>query len=113
MPDGKVRYIKSSSNNGIWITNVYHGQYGDVIGVGAKSGSASTYYGDMYFVNGSANRVLFRGYSSANASGGVSCTNANNDASYSYANYGSRLAFRGKLVKASSVARYKAAREVA
>ena len=113
MPDGKVRYIKSSSNNGIWIANVYHGQYGDVICVGAKSGSASTYYGDTYWVSISAFRVLARGCSYANAHGGVSCTYANYDASNSNANYGSRLAFRGKLVKASSVARYKAAREVA
>ena len=91
MPDGNVRYIKSSSYNDIWITNVYHGQYGDVIGVGSHSGSSSTYYGDKYWVSGSANRVLYRGYNNANANGGVSYTNANNDASNSNANYGSRL----------------------
>ena len=88
-------------------------KYGDVIGVGAKSGSASTYYGDTYWVSISAYRVLARGCSNANAYGGVSCSYANSGASYSGALYGSRLAFRGKLVKASSVARYKAAREVA
>ena len=113
MPDGNVRYIKSSSYNDIWITNVYHGQYGDVIGVGSPSGSSSTYYGDKYWVSGSANRVLCRGYYYALACGGVSYTNANSDASYTYTYVGSRLAFRGKIVKASSVARYKAAREVA
>ena len=111
MPDGNVRYIKSSSYNDIWITNVYHGQYGDVIGVGSPSGSSSTYYCDKYWVIGSANRVLARGCIYANAYGGVSYANAYYDASNSHANYGSRLAFRGKLVKASSVARYKAERE--
>ena len=43
----------------------------------------------------------------------MSNANANNDASYTYAYIGSRLAFRGKLVRAQSVAAYKAIREVA
>ena len=113
MPDGNTRYIKVSSYNDIWITNVYHGQYGDVIAVGSASGSASTYYGDKYLVNGSANRVLFRGCYYASSNGGISCTYANSDASNTSTNVGSRLAFRGKIVKASSVARYKATSEVA
>ena len=58
-------------------------------------------------------RVVFRGYNNANANGGVSYANANNDASYSYSSIGSRLAFRGKIVRAQSVAAYKAIREVA
>ena len=91
MPDGNTRYIKVSSYNDIWITNVYHGQYGDVIAVGSASGSASTYYGDKYWVNGSANRVLYRGYNNANSNGGISYTNANNDASNTNTNVGSRL----------------------
>ncbi len=113
MPDGNTRYIKVSSYNDIWITNVYHGQYGDVIAVGSASGSASTYYGDKYWVNGSANRVLFRGYYNASSYGGISYTNAVYGASGTYTSVGSRLAFRGKIVKASSVARYKATSEVA
>ena len=36
-----------------------------------------------------------------------------NDASSTYAYIGSRLAFRGKIVRAQSVAAYKAIREVA
>ena len=36
-----------------------------------------------------------------------------NDASDTNANVGSRLAFRGKIVRAQSVAAYKAIREVA
>ena len=35
------------------------------------------------------------------------------DASNAFANVGSRLAFRGKIVRAQSVAAYKAIREVA
>ena len=56
--------------------------------------------------------MVYRGYNNANANGGVSNANANNDASNTNANVGSRLAFRGKLVRAESVEAYKAIREV-
>ena len=36
-------------------------------------------------------RVVYRGNNNASANGGVSCSNANNDASNSNANIGSRL----------------------
>ncbi len=81
--------------------------------VGNLNGSSSTYYTDMYWISTATVRVVYRGYSNANANGGVSNANANNDASYTYANVGSRLAFRGKIVRAQSVAAYKAIREVA
>ena len=57
--------------------------------------------------------MVYRGYNNASASGGVSSASAYNDASYANANVGSRLAFRGKIVRAQSVAAYKAIREVA
>ena len=43
----------------------------------------------------------------------MSYAGASNDASYAYASIGSRLAFRGKIVKAQSVAAYKALTEIA
>ncbi len=58
-------------------------------------------------------RVVLRSDYYANAGGGVSCANASNDASNSSTDVGSRLAFRGKIVVAESVAAYKAAVEVA
>ena len=58
-------------------------------------------------------RVVYRGCNSANAGGGVSGANASNGASFANANVGSRLAFRGKLVRAQSVAAYKALSEAA
>ena len=57
--------------------------------------------------------MVYRGNNNANANGGVSYANASYDASYSYTSVGSRLAFRGKIVVAESVAAYKAAVEVA
>ena len=58
-------------------------------------------------------RVVYRGYYNAYAGGGVSSAYAYNDASYAVASVGSRLAFRGKLVRAQSVAAYKVLSEAA
>ena len=58
-------------------------------------------------------RVVYRGCDSAYAGGGVSSANADHDASNASAYVGSRLAFRGKLVRAQSVAAYKALSEAA
>ena len=57
--------------------------------------------------------MVYRGYHYAHADGGVSHAGASYDASYSFPGIGSRLAFRGKIVKAQSVAAYKALIEVA
>ena len=90
-----------------------HGKYMDMIPVGNLNGSSSTYYTDMYWISTATVRVVYRGCHYAGAYGGVSYANASNDASNSNAHVGSRLAFRGKIVRAQSVAAYKAIREVA
>ena len=77
------------------------------------NGSSSTYYSDIYWISTATCRVVYRGCSYANASGGVSDASANNDASYAHTYVGSRLAFRGKIVRAQSVAAYKALSEAA
>ena len=70
-------------------------------------------YTDMYWISTATVRVVCRGDYYANANGGVSYAYANSDASNTNASVGSRLAFRGKIVRAQSVAAYKAIREVA
>ncbi|MEO5097900.1 hypothetical protein ABH011_22465, partial [Bacteroides thetaiotaomicron] len=89
------------------------GKYMDMIPVGNLNGSSSTYYTDMYWISTATVRVVYRGCVYANAYGGVSHASAYSDASDTYAYIGSRLAFRGKIVRAQSVAAYKAIREVA
>ncbi len=113
MPDGSTIMIKGTTNSGNWITAVAHGRLMAVVPVGSMNGSSSTYYSDMYWISTSTVRVVYRGYSSAYAYGGVSSANANSDASYASTNVGSRLAFRGKLVRAQSVVAYKALSEAA
>lgn len=82
-----------------------------VVPVGSMNGSSSTYYSDMYWISTATVRVVYRGCSNAYAYGGVSNANASDDASSANAYVGSRLAFRGKLVRAQSVAAYKALSE--
>ena len=113
LPDGTTMMIKGTTNSDWWITAVAHGKYMAVVPVGSVNGSSSTYYSDKYWISTAAGRVVYRGYYYAYAVGGVSCAYASNVASNAYAGIGSRLAFRGKIVRAESVAAYKAISEVA
>ena len=113
MPDGTIMMVKGTTNGDFWITAVAHGKWMAVVPVGAVSGSSSTYYSDKYWFSSASGRVVYRGCYYASAHGGVSGASAFNDASGAYSYVGSRLAFRGKIVRAQSVAAYKAIVEVA
>ena len=113
MPDGSIRMVQGKKDSGQWITGVAHGKYMDMVPVGNLNGSSSTYYTDMYWISTATVRVVCRGYYSAYPSGGVSMSSAYYGSSVAYTIIGSRLAFRGKIVRAQSVAAYKAIREVA
>ena len=113
LPDGTTMMIKGTTNSDWWITAVAHGKYMAVVPVGSVNGSSSTYYSDKYWISTAAVRVVYRGFYFAYANGGVSNANASYDASNACTNVGSRLAFRGKIVRAESVAAYKAISEVA
>ena len=113
MPDGTIMMVKGATNGDSWITAVAHGKWMAVVPVGAVSGSSSTYYSDKYWFSSASGRVVYRGCYYASAYGGVSNANARSDASYAISDVGSRLAFRGKIVRAQSVAAYKAIVEVA
>ena len=113
MPDGSVRYVKGMTASGYWITGVAHGLYMDMTPVGSFNGSSSTYFTDTYYFSGATGRVVYRGNYYAYANGGVSFANVDYDASNASTYVGSRLAFRGKLVKALSVAAFKTLSEAA
>lgn len=113
LPDGTTMMIKGMTNSGYWITSVAHGKLMAIVPIGAMNGSSTTYYSDIYYFSSGTGRVVYRGYFYASANGGVSYAYASYDASYAYAYIGSRLAFRGKIVMAQSVAAYKALTEVA
>ena len=73
-----------------------------------EGGSTSSHWFDRFYVGTGLSRVVSRSSSSASALGGVSCASANNDSSYAYALIGVRLAFRGIIRWAGSVAAFKA-----
>lgn len=112
-PDGSIRKVKAATYSGVYIGAVAHGKYMDVIPVGSATGSATTFYCDYYWYSASKGRVVYRGYYEAFSNGGVSNAYAVSDASDSYTSVGSRLAFRGKIVKAQSVSAFKALIEIA
>lgn len=112
MPDGSVRMV-GCSRSSVWITAVAHGRYMDVIPVGTMNGSASTYYSDYFSYNDSRSIVIYRSGYAAHSFSGVSFVQALYKASYTATRISSRLGFRGRLVRAQSVAEYKAASEVA
>ena len=106
MPNGSVRMVKTSTGTTFRAGNS-HGKYMDTLAAGTMEGSSSTYYCDYFGSSGAANRVFYRSVSGANANGGVSYASGPHDASSSFTYIGSRLAFRGQIVKAQSVANFK------
>ena len=105
MPDGTTRKVKSTTTSG-FMTAVVHQKWMDIVSA-AGAGSSTTYYCDEFVPSGSTGRVVFRSYSYANAHAGVGRAYCGYDSSYSYANIGSRLAFRGKIEVAESVGAFK------
>lgn len=83
------------------------GRHMDLI-VARGGGSETSHYCDWQNVSSSTRRVVYRSYYYANAYGGVSFAITSHDSSNANAYIGSRLAFRGKVVKATSVSEYKA-----
>lgn len=64
---------------------------------GETGGSDSQGYCDAQYIAASDSRVVFRSFSYAFTDGGVAYVIANNDAAYTSANIGSRLAFTGTI----------------
>lgn len=94
-----------------WPANMVHGRYMDII-VARGGGSETSGYYDYQPISGAIARVVYRSSYYAVAYGGVSFAITFNDSSSTTANIGSRLAFRGQIVKATSVSEYKASPSV-
>lgn len=71
--------------------------------VNESSGSTTTGFCDGQYYGTATNRVVLRSYFSSYTYGGVACLNAVNSDSYTYANCGSRLAFRGNIIEEKNV----------
>ena len=85
-----------------WIKAVAQGKYGDVVPT-AHGGSETTYYSDYSWFNPTANRIFLRSGGSDHGSRcGVFMAYAGDASSRSWATFGARLAFYGKIVVVDS-----------
>lgn len=85
-----------------WTKAVAQGKYGDVVPT-AHGGSETTYYSDYSWFNPTGNRIFLRSGKSDNGSRcGVFVANADTASSSSWASFGARLAFYGKIVVVDS-----------
>lgn len=109
MPDGTERVVQGITvyNADIYPTHMVWGRYMDLIAA-KEGGSTSSHWFDRFYVGTGLSRVVYRSYYNAYALGGVSYASANNDLSFTYASIGVRLAFRGIIRWAGSVAAFKA-----
>jgi hypothetical protein len=85
-----------------WTKAVAQGKYGDVVPT-AHGGSETTYYSDYSWFNPTGNRIFLRSGSSDRGSRcGVFMAAASDASSTSWAPFGARLAFYGKIVVVDS-----------
>ena len=85
-----------------WTKAIAQGKYGDVVPT-AHGGSETTYYSDYSWFNPTGNRIFLRsGYSDNGSRCGVFVANAYYASSNSWALFGARLAFYGKIVVVDS-----------
>ena len=85
-----------------WTKAVAQGKYGDVVPT-AHGGSETTYYSDYSWFNPTGNRIFLRsGFSGKGSRCGVFVANAYDASSASWASFGARLAFYGKIVVVDS-----------
>lgn len=85
-----------------WIKTVAQGKYGDVLPT-SNGGSETTYYSDYSWFNPTGNRIFLRSGGSDHGSRcGVFMAVASYASSDSWAHFGARLAFYGKIVVVDS-----------
>lgn len=85
-----------------WTKAVAQGKYGDVVPT-AHGGSETTYYSDYSWFNPTGNRIFLRsGLSDYGSRCGVFLADARHASSFSWATFGARLAFYGKIVVVDS-----------
>ena len=85
-----------------WTKAIAQGKYGDVLPT-AHGGSETTYYSDHSWFNPTGNRIFLRsGTSDSGSRCGVFVAYAADASSASWADFGARLAFYGKIVVVDS-----------
>ena len=94
------RTVQGINSSGYCIGRVKHGRHCDVIASRVTSDNSkwNMNYTDVQYYTHDRGRVVGRANNNANANGGLVYSDAAHVSSYSDTSYGSRLAFRGKVV---------------
>lgn len=100
------RVVQGITSSGVCIARVKHGRHCDVIASKCSTDSSvwAQNYCDGQWYSASRGRVVGRSYYYSHAYGGLVCAYAYNASSHSGSNFGSRLAFRGKISVENDVA---------
>jgi hypothetical protein len=107
--DGSTRDVQGVvANDWVYFKKMVIGKNLDLVMKVADAASGTTGYCDAQYISNSTARVVARSCYNSNANGGVACAAASYDSSGTSAYIGSRLAFRGEITEAESVAAYKA-----
>lgn len=94
--DGTTRDVQAGTPDG-WISKVSVGEHLDMVPV-AVGASSSTGFCDRYGQMSLNSLVLARSCCDSSTLGGVAFANTYSDASDTFSNFGSRLAFRGDII---------------
>ena len=97
----------SAINTGNWIKDIHAGEYMDMLASNVSGGSYSTYFCDYGHSYSPSSNVFFRSHYGGSREGGVSYLEGYNSSSIKDRSIGSRLAFDGNIVMASSVNAFK------
>ena len=111
--NGGTRSLPIFDYGGYYPKKMKFGRYLDLIATtdDPKNGSDTVGYCDYQWWPGSTNsepRVVRRSHNRSSTGGGVAYAGASDAASSASSSYGSRLAFRGSLIEATSVSAFKA-----
>lgn len=107
--DGTTRDVQGAvTNSWVYPKKMVIGENLDLVVKTTDAASDTTGYCDAQYTATGTNLVVLRSCSNSNAHGGVACAYAGYASSSTHTYYGSRLAFRGEITEAESVAAYKA-----
>lgn len=106
-----TRIISFKYFNGWYVKKMKFGRYLDLINTendNQRATDSTSYCDNQYWPNSGSTRVVRRSGYNRSTVGGVACTDADGDSSYTFSDCSSRLAFRGECTEAESVAAFKA-----
>ena len=108
--DGSSREVQAHQYTGMFYPTVMvFGEHLDlVMKPNTTSGTTSTGFCDSQYFSGSSNQMVQRSCGSSDAYGGVAYLDANYSDSYTYSDFGSRLAFRGTIIEEKDIETFKA-----